>query len=96
MYELKGNLTTIIKFVIMTSAPALGISEGLKEPLTGAIVGIICFILAYYDAKYTNTIITKEENIETETKDYKDSLNDNDYINEEYTAQEYFNTGGED
>ena len=78
----------------MTFAPALGISEGLQEPLTGAIVGIICFVLAYYDAKYSNTFITKETKAKTETIDYMDNTTSDTCLNEEYVSD--FDIGGED
>lgn len=50
-----GNLTTIIKFVVMTFAPYIGLSEALTNQLIPIIVAIAGFILAYLDAYYPNT-----------------------------------------
>lgn len=41
----------------MTIAPYLSLSEALQNQLIAVIVAIIGFILAYYDAKYENTLI---------------------------------------
>lgn len=65
--ELIGNLTTLIKFIIMTIAPYLSLTEAMQNQLIGVIVAIIGFILAYYDAKYTNTVITSDNNDNTRT-----------------------------
>lgn len=52
----KGNLTTIIKFIVMTIAPAVGMSEALSSQLIPVLTAIIGFLLAYFDAKYPNTL----------------------------------------
>lgn len=54
MDNLKGNITTIIKFIIMTAAPAIGIDEVTGDALVTVIVAIIGFILAYFDAENPN------------------------------------------
>lgn len=54
MDNLKGNITTIIKFVVMTAAPALGIDATTGDALVSVIVAIIGFILAYFDAENPN------------------------------------------
>ena len=47
--------------------PALGLSDGLREPFTALVAGIVGFILAYLDARYPNTIISKTvENLEAQ------------------------------
>lgn len=51
-----GNTTTITKFILMTIMPYLGISEALSNQLAGIITAIICFIIAYLDAYYPNTL----------------------------------------
>lgn len=61
MEDLIGNLTTIIKFIVMTIVPALGIDAAYQEPLTGAVVGVVGFILAFLDARYNNTFISQGE-----------------------------------
>lgn len=54
MDNLKGNITTIIKFVVMTIAPALGIDATTGDALVSVIVALIGFILAYFDAEHPN------------------------------------------
>lgn len=61
-----GNLTTVIKFIIMTIAPYLSLTEAMQNQLIAIIVAIIGFILAYYDAKYNNTVIGTVENDNTD------------------------------
>lgn len=55
--ELLGNITTIIKFIVMTIAPYLALSADMQNQLIAIIVAIIGFGLAYFDAKHPNTII---------------------------------------
>lgn len=54
MDNLKGNIFTIIKFVVMTAAPALGIDAITGDALVSVIVAVIFFILAYFDAENPN------------------------------------------
>lgn len=54
MDNLKGNIFTIIKFVVMTVAPALGIDATTGDALVSVIVALIGFILAYFDAENPN------------------------------------------
>lgn len=54
MDNLKGNIFTIIKFVVMTAAPALGIDATTGDALVTVIVALIGFILAYFDAENPN------------------------------------------
>lgn len=54
MDNLKGNITTIIKFIIMTAAPAIGIDATTGDALVTVIVALIGFILAYFDAENPN------------------------------------------
>lgn len=55
--ELLGNITTIIKFIVMTIAPYLALTYDMQNQLIAIIVAIIGFGLAYFDAKHPNTII---------------------------------------
>lgn len=55
--ELLGNITTIIKFIVMTIAPYLALTADMQNQLIALTVAIIGFILAYFDAKHPNTII---------------------------------------
>ena len=45
--ELFGNLTTIIKFVVMTIAPYLALTADMQNQLIAVLVAIIGFVLAY-------------------------------------------------
>ena len=54
MDNLKGNITTIIKFAVMTIAPALGIDATTGDALVSVVVALIGFILAYFDAENPN------------------------------------------
>lgn len=55
--ELLGNITTIIKFIVMTIAPYLALNADMQNQLIAVLVAIIGFVLAYLDAKHTNTIL---------------------------------------
>lgn len=60
--ELFGNLTTIIKFVVMTIAPYLALTADMQNQLIAILVAVIGFILAYFDAKHPNTILDNTTN----------------------------------
>lgn len=60
--ELFGNLTTIIKFVVMTIAPYLALTADMQNQLIAVLVAIIGFVLAYLDAKHPNTILDNTTN----------------------------------
>ena len=53
----KGNLTTVIKFVVMTVATGLGVDMATSDALVSVLVAVVFFILAYFDAKYPNTFL---------------------------------------
>lgn len=63
MNNIKGNLTTIIKYICMAIAGwAIGImvANGLQLPITESqlseiLFTIIIFIIGYLDSKYPNT-----------------------------------------
>lgn len=50
-----GNLTTIIKIVIMTMGPAIGLNEAHCDAIVTLLTAVICFILAMLDAYYPNS-----------------------------------------
>lgn len=54
MDNLDGNITTIIKFIVMTAAPAIGVDEATGNALVSVLVAVIFFILAYFDAEKPN------------------------------------------
>ena len=60
--ELLGNITTIIKFIVMTIAPYLALTADMQNQLIAILVAIIGFVLAYLDAKHPNTIIDNTTN----------------------------------
>ena len=60
--ELLGNITTIIKFIVMTIAPYLALTADMQNQLIAVLVAIIGFVLAYLDAKHPNTIIDNTTN----------------------------------
>lgn len=68
-YNLKGNLTTIVKFIIMTIAPYLSITEAMQNQLIGVCVAIIGFILAYADARWDNTLISQNNETQEDSED---------------------------
>ncbi|MCC7553985.1 MAG: hypothetical protein KO202_05810 [Methanobacteriaceae archaeon] len=60
--NISGNLTTIIKLGVMLIAPYVGIDEATGNTLVAIIVSILFLILGILDAKYPNTIFTKNNN----------------------------------
>lgn len=64
--EILGNITTIIKFIVMTIAPYLALTADMQNQLIAILVAIIGFILAYFDAKHPNTIIDNTKNCDTD------------------------------
>lgn len=70
--ELFGNITTIIKFVVMTIAPYLALTADMQNQLIAILVAVIGFILAYFDAKHPNTILdntTNNDSVEYDNND---------------------------
>ena len=64
--ELLGNLTTIIKFIVMAIAPYFALTLDMQNQLIAVIVATISFIFACFDAKYPNTIIDTTKNCDTD------------------------------
>lgn len=60
--ELLGNITTIIKFIVMTIAPYLALTADMQNQLITILAAIIGFVLAYLDAKHPNTILDNTTN----------------------------------
>ena len=68
--ELLGNITTIIKFIVMTIAPYLALTADMQNQLIAILVAIIGFVLAYLDAKKPNTILDNTtNNVENDNDD---------------------------
>lgn len=51
-----GDISTIIKFIVMTIAPAVGIDEVTGDALVSVLVAVVGFILAWFDAAHPNTL----------------------------------------
>ena len=78
--EIIGNLTTIIKILIMTVAPAIAVYIGTDEQSVVAfLTAILTFGLAIYDARYPNTMKVFDNQPEPETVE-------DEVLNLEYTA----------
>lgn len=60
--NLKGNVTTIVKFVVMTIASYFSVDAATQDQLISLIVAAIFLIFAYFDAKYPNTFIENKGN----------------------------------
>jgi len=72
--DIIGNITTIIKIVIMTIAPAIAVYIGTDEQtIITFLTACLTFILAVLDAKYPNTLNVFTTN---ETAEHSESLND--------------------
>ena len=71
--EIIGNLTTIIKILIMTIAPAIAVYLGTDEQVVITfLTAVLTFILAVFDAKYPNQL----KIFEPETIEHNEALND--------------------
>lgn len=77
--DIIGNLTTIIKILIMTVAPAIAVYIGTDEQTVIAfLTAVLTFVLAVIDARYPNTL---------GIFDNKPSITEEDEVlNLEYTA----------
>lgn len=81
--EILGNLTTIIKILIMTLGPSLAVYLNVKpDAVITFLTACLAFGLAVLDAKYPNTLFTNQ------TIDTEDGI-----LNDEYTLQ---SLGGDD
>lgn len=77
--DIIGNLTTIIKILIMTVAPAIAVYLGTsQETVIAFLTAVLTFILAVIDARYPNTMKVFDNKPET--------INDEEVLNPEYTA----------
>ena len=84
--DIIGNITTIIKILIMTVAPAIAVYIGTDEQTVIAfLTAILTFALAIIDAKYPNTFNNTPSSTETT------SVFDNDapVLNDEYEVGDH-------
>ena len=78
--DIIGNLTTIIKILIMTVAPAIAVYLGTsQETVIAFLTAILTFALAVIDARYPNTLRLFDNQ-----KDIP--CDDDEILNPEYTA----------
>ena len=76
--DIIGNLTTIIKILIMTFGPAIAVYIGVKpDTVIAFLTSCLTFGLAVLDAKYPNTIFNNEAPAITS--------GDDGVLNDEYT-----------
>ena len=81
--EILGNLTTIIKILIMTLGPSLAVYLNVKpDVVITFLTACLAFGLAVLDAKYPNTLFVNQ------TIDTDDGI-----LNDEYTLPDL---GGDD
>ena len=72
-----GNLTTIIKILIMTVAPAIAVYIGTDEQTVIAfLTAVLTFALAVIDAKYPNQFGKHE------------TLEESEVLNDEYVTDD--------
>lgn len=72
--DIIGNITTIIKILIMTVAPAIAVYIGTDEQtIITFLTAVLTFILAVLDAKYPNTLKVFTTH---ETAEHSEALND--------------------
>lgn len=78
--DIIGNITTIVKILIMTIAPAIAVYIGTdSQTVIAFLTAILTFILAVIDARYPNTLKVFDNQTVAE---HSESLND------EYDLQE--------
>lgn len=67
--ELVGNLSTIIKILVLTFVPAAFLEQVDANTLSVAITVIIMFVFSIIDAKYANTFKILKNNVDEETNE---------------------------
>lgn len=67
--ELVGNLSTIIKILVLTFMPAAFLEQVDANTLSVAITVVIMFIFSIIDAKYANTFKILKDNVDEETNE---------------------------
>ena len=60
--EFVGNLSTIIKVLVLTFVPAAFLEQVDANALSVVLTGIIMFIFSIIDAKYSNTFKILDNN----------------------------------
>ena len=70
--EFVGNLSTIIKVLVLTFVPAAFLEQVDANALSVVLTGIIMFIFSIIDAKYSNTFKILDNNTTVEQNDVID------------------------
>lgn len=70
--EFVGNLSTIIKVLVLTFVPAAFLEQVDANALSVVLTGIIMFIFSIIDAKYSNTFKILDNNTPVEQNDVID------------------------
>ena len=63
MNEIIGNLSTLLKIIVMTIFPAITMYMS-EDALLAVIAAIIGLIVSIIDARYPNTLLNNDEVIE--------------------------------
>ena len=64
--EFVGNISTIIKILVLTFVPAAFLEQVDANTLSVAITVVIMFIFSIIDAKYANTFTVLKGNVNEE------------------------------
>ena len=70
--EFVGNLSTIIKVLVLTFVPAAFLEQVDANALSVVLTGIIMFIFSIIDAKYSNKFKILDNNTPVEQNDVID------------------------
>lgn len=74
-----GNITTIVKILIMTVAPAIAVYLGTDEQVVITfLTAVLTFLLAVLDARYPNNLNVFNE----------ETITHNEALNDEYECDE--------
>ena len=58
-YELKGNVTTVVAFVLMPVLAGFGVDNITSSAIAGIVATLVCFGLMYLNERYLSGIFTK-------------------------------------
>ena len=59
-YELKGNLTTILTFILLPILAGIGVDSVTGAAIIGVLATLLCYLLLYFNEKYLSKYFTKE------------------------------------
>ena len=73
--EFVGNVSTIVKILVLTFVPAAFLEQVDANALSVVLTGIIMFVFSIIDAKYANTFLGKD-NTEPIEEDIEEEINE--------------------